>query len=265
MNDLVVKSVDLFGDAVMAAQDNAGNIWVGVRWICEGLDMTEGQMKRQIKNIQEDYALKHSGSNLILNKGSGEREVFCLKLDYVPLWLAKIAITKKTREERPDFARKLMQYQLKAKDILADAFLSISNAMPTTVQGQIQLLAQGHVELEAKIDSVKADLEQFKCDMPILGIEETKISRAVRKKGAECLGGKQAPAYKDRSLRTQIYTDLHRQLRREFGVSSYKAIKRNQSDTAISIIERYEPPLVLAETIEAVNAQQEMEGLEGRK
>lgn len=137
--------------------------------------------------------------------------------------------------------------------------------LPMTIPEQIQLLAQGHVTLEAKIDSVKADLEQFKSDMPILGIEETKISRAVRKKGAECLGGKQAPAYKDRSLRTQIYTDLHRQLRREFGVSSYKAIKRNQSDTAISIIERYEPPLVLAETIETANAQQEMEGLEGRK
>ena len=42
---------------------------------------------------------------------------------------------------------------------------------PTTIQGQIQLLAQGHVELEAKIDSVKADLEQFKNDMPILVVE----------------------------------------------------------------------------------------------
>lgn len=123
MNDLVVKSVDLFGDTVMAAQDNAGNIWVGVRWICEGLGMTEGHLKRQIANIKKDLTLSRGGSNLILNKGSGEREVFCLKLDYVPLWLAKVNITPTIQAERPELADKLLEYQLKAKDILADAFL----------------------------------------------------------------------------------------------------------------------------------------------
>lgn len=127
MSDLVVKNVDLFGDTVMAAQDNAGNIWVGVRWICEGLGMTEGHLKRQIANIKKDLTLSRGGSNLILNKGSGEREVFCLKLDYVPLWLAKVNITPTIQAERPELADKLLEYQLKAKDILADAFLPINN------------------------------------------------------------------------------------------------------------------------------------------
>lgn len=123
MEDLIVKDVDLFGDMVMAAKDKNGIIWVGVRWMCQGMGMTEGQYKRQIKNIQNDLLLKDSGSNLILNKGSGERDVFCLKLDYLPMWLAKITITEKTRKERPEFAEKLLEYQLKAKDILAAAFL----------------------------------------------------------------------------------------------------------------------------------------------
>ncbi len=129
---------------------------------------------------------------------------------------------------------------------------------PMTIPEQIQLIAQGHVELRAEIDSVKADLEQFKQDMPILGIEETKISNAVKKKGVECLGGKESNAYNDKSLRGRLYSDLHRQLRREFGVSSYKAIKRNQTDTAIAIIRNYVPPLVLSETIEIINAQQKL-------
>lgn len=123
MSDLMVKPVDVFGDTIMAAQDNNGTIWVGVRWVCQGIGMTEGQYKRQITNIQKDLLLKDSGSNLLLNKGSGEREVFCLKLDYLPIWLAKITITEKTRRERPEFSEKLLEYQLKAKDILADAFL----------------------------------------------------------------------------------------------------------------------------------------------
>lgn len=125
-----------------------------------------------------------------------------------------------------------------------------------TIPEQIRVIAQGYVELETKIDSVKKDLESFKNDMPILGIEETKISKAVKKKGVECLGGKESNAYKDRSLRGKLYSDLHRQLRREFDISTYKAIKRNQTETALSIIQHYAPPLVLLETIKTVNAQQ---------
>lgn len=128
--------------------------------------------------------------------------------------------------------------------------------LPMTIPEQIQVIAQGHVELKAEIDSVREDLEQFKNDMPILGIEETKISNAVKKKGVECLGGKESNAYNDKSLRGRLYSDMHRQLRREFGVSTYKAIRRNQTDTAISIIQCYVPPLVLTEMIEMINAQQ---------
>lgn len=69
MNDMIVKSVDLMGDAVMAAQDSKGTIWVGIKWLCQGMGMSDGQYKRQIKNIQKDLLLKNSGANLTLNKG----------------------------------------------------------------------------------------------------------------------------------------------------------------------------------------------------
>jgi len=128
--------------------------------------------------------------------------------------------------------------------------------LPMTIPEQIQLIAQGYGELHEEVQTIKKDLEDFKNDMPILGVEESKITNAVKKKGVECLGGKESNAYNDKSLRGRLYSDLHRQLRREFGVSTYKAIKRNQTDTAVSIIKCYAPPLVLAETIETVNAQQ---------
>lgn len=134
MEDLIVKNVDVMGDSIKAAKDANGNIWVGVRWVCDALDMTEGQMKRQVKNIKKDMVFEKEGSNQIpLPTDGGIKEVFCIRHDFVPLWLAKIQITEKTREERPDFARKLMQYQLKAKDILADAFLPNGGAAPMQV------------------------------------------------------------------------------------------------------------------------------------
>ncbi len=128
--------------------------------------------------------------------------------------------------------------------------------LPMTIPEQIQIIAQGYGELHEEVQTIKKDLEDFKNDMPILGVEESKITNAVKRKGVECLGGKESNAYNDRSIRGRLYSDLHNQLRREFGVSTYKAIKRNQADTAVSIIQCYVPPLVLSETIETLNAQQ---------
>lgn len=131
--------------------------------------------------------------------------------------------------------------------------------LPMTIPEQIQIIAQGYGELHEEVQTIKKDLEDFKNDMPILGVEESKITNAVKRKGVECLGGKESNAYNDRSVRGRLYSDLHNQLRREFGVSTYKAIKRNQADTAVSIIRCYVPPLVLSETIETMNAQQTLD------
>ncbi len=128
-------------------------------------------------------------------------------------------------------------------------------AKPLSVQEQIRLIAQGNVELEQKIDNVKQDLEQFKQDMPVLGIEENKITSAVRKAGVKILGGKESNAYNDKSLRSKLYSDIYRELKRQFDVTTYKAIKRSQCSMALSVIETYKPPIALEEQIKNCNAQ----------
>lgn len=126
---------------------------------------------------------------------------------------------------------------------------------PMTVAEQIQLLAQGNVELEEKIEAVNDDLQEFKKDMPLLALECQKITKAKNQKVVPMLGGKDAPAYKDNSLRQLVYSDIDAQLRREFGVNTYKAIKRNQCDVAIKIINEYELPMYLKDRIDNENAQ----------
>lgn len=126
---------------------------------------------------------------------------------------------------------------------------------PMTVAEQIQLLAQGNVELKEKIEAVNDDLQEFKRDMPLLALECQKITKAKNQKVVPILGGKDAPAYKDNSLRQLVYSDIDSQLRREFGVNTYKAIKRNQCDMAIKIINEYELPMYLKDRIDDTNAQ----------
>ena len=132
MNELEVKKVPFMGTELMAARDNDGQIWAGIRWMCDGIGFSEGQRKRQIANIQEDTVLSKGGSNLILPTKGGTQRTLCLKLDYVPLWLAKIAITPRMERETPELAARLEQYQLKAKDVLAAAFLPQSRQQSTT-------------------------------------------------------------------------------------------------------------------------------------
>ena len=114
-------------------------------------------------------------------------------------------------------------------------------------------------QIEKKADGLRQEFEEFKEDMPILGIEEDRITCAVKKKGVKCLGGKASNAYNDRSLRGKLYSDLYQQLYRQFGITTYKAIKRNQCDRAVGVIEGYEPPFILGEQIKDCNAQMNME------
>lgn len=46
MSDLMVKPVDVLGDTVMAAQDSEGVIWVGIRWMCQGMGMSNRHYKK---------------------------------------------------------------------------------------------------------------------------------------------------------------------------------------------------------------------------
>ena len=124
-----------------------------------------------------------------------------------------------------------------------------------TTDQKIQLLAQGNVELTERIDKVDKDLQEFKADMPLLALECQRITRAKNQKVVPLMGGKSAPAYKNKSLMHKVYSDVDAQLRREFGVNTYKAIKRNQCDLSVKIIEDYVLPMYLKEEIDAENAQ----------
>lgn len=126
---------------------------------------------------------------------------------------------------------------------------------PLTIPEQIQILAKGNLELEQKVDNINKDLQEFKQDMPLLAVECEKITKAVRSKGFDVLGGKGNNAYNDKLLRSRVYKDIHDEVKRQFGVNTYKAIKRSQCDKAIEIINDYKLPLALEEEVKNCNAQ----------
>lgn len=131
--------------------------------------------------------------------------------------------------------------------------------VPQTIPEQIQLLAQGNVELNKRVDGIQAEVENIKSDLPILPLEAYEIEKTVRRKGTEVLGGKKSQAYNNRGLRQKLYNDLYANLKYNFDVRTYKAIRRKDVEKAVQIVNEYKPPLFLAVQIEATNAQESLD------
>lgn len=123
MNELEIKKVPFLGTELMAARDSDGQIWAGVSYICRGIGLSKNEKDRQIKNVQADKVLSKGCGKFDAGVFDPNNLTVALKLDFIPLWLAKISITPTMEQETPELAEALMQYQLRAKDVLAAAFV----------------------------------------------------------------------------------------------------------------------------------------------
>ena len=109
--------------------------------------------------------LSKGGRNLVLPTNGGNQDILCLMLEYLPLWLAKISITPKMKNESPELVKRLIKYQLKAKDVLAEAFLNKStrtvSPQPSTIQVQFPSYDEQFTQLNEKIDKLYSDIGKF--------------------------------------------------------------------------------------------------------
>jgi len=135
--------------------------------------------------------------------------------------------------------RKTGQYQVKPKSNL----------------DLLELQVKALKEVEEKVTDLDEKFEDFKEDLPLIGDEPDELVALVKQKGVEVLGGKGSKAYKDKSLRSKVYSDIWGEVKRQFGVRKYKAIKRKHFDKAKEIVSRYNTTILLAEEISLLNDQ----------
>lgn len=153
MNSLTeIKRVPFMGCDLMAAKADDGTIYAGVSYICNGMGLSKSQKDAQIQNIQKDDVLSMGCLKFQAGVFDPNNTTLALKLDYLPLWLAKISITPTMKVENPQLAERLVQYQLKAKDALAAAFLP---KRPATMAEQLLAQAQLMVEQERRLKALE--------------------------------------------------------------------------------------------------------------
>ena len=234
MNELQIFNNEDFGEIRTVTIDN--DPWFVASDICKALDIANTTQAMQ--RLDDD-------EKSMLNIGLCGGATNCVN-EY-GLYSLVLASRKK---EAKDFKRWITH------EVLPSIRKTGSYGKPLTTLEQIKLIAQGNMELGERVDKVEDKLSNLENDTPLYGCEIDEVQKHVRKKGVEVLGGKGSEAYRDGSVRSQVYSDIYNQLKREYGcVSSYKSIKRKYVDDVHVFIDRYEPPTALSEQIRDCNAQ----------
>ncbi|KZE65118.1 hypothetical protein AV545_04130 [Paenibacillus jamilae] len=162
------KLVEFNGFELLGIKANDGKIYVGVRWVCEGVGLSDGQVKAERKKIKEDIVLNQGGRNFVLPTNGGQQDILTLDIDFLPLWLAKITITPNMQKNQPEVASKLVQYQLKAKDVLAEAFIHNSAQQYLSLSEEDRAIAYFTAKKEQK--QLQLQIEENK---PLVTFAET--------------------------------------------------------------------------------------------
>ncbi|MHB9949521.1 hypothetical protein CF055_10670 [Clostridium botulinum] len=148
------------------------------------------------------------------------------------------------RNEKGRQARKyFIAVEKKLKEVIEDPYEGLSPELKAVFV------------LDKKTQQIEEKVNNLESNMPLFNIECKELQALVRKTGTKVLGGYRTPAYKDNSLRGKVYADIQGQLKRQFGVSRYEAIKRSQLNTAKEILENYTVPIYLEDQIITVNNQ----------
>lgn len=162
------------------------------------------------------------------------------------------------KSERGEQARKyFVSVEDKAKDMVLMLREASGNPMKLL---ELHYAAIRQVDSKADqaltgVEELKQQFNTFERSLPLLPNEADEVSNAVKKRVVEVLGGKESPAYKNRGICQKAFMDAYRELKRNFNVSRYKDIKREQKSQAVAIAGRYEPPLFLKDMITNENSQ----------
>ena len=230
--------------------ENKGKVVTDSLMIAEMFEKTHDNVLKDIRKQIEYAGPEFSLVNFHESNYENERGRKYLKYNLTEEAFTLVAMSYNTKEAvqmKIKFIEefKRMKQHIQNQQQLPKDPMSILKLTFDVLEGQKQ-----------EIQDIKSDVKDLRENAPLYAIECDEVSKVVRKLGVLLLGGKESNAYRDVSLRKKVYSDIYSQLHREFGISSYKAIKRHHLDRTIQIInEEYSLPIILEEEITATNAQ----------
>lgn len=237
MNDIRIFDSPEFGEVRTLMID--GEPWFAGRDVCRGLGYAKPTQAIH-NNVEEEDTLRKG----LLDARGIEQETIMVNESglYSLIFGSKLESAKK-------FKRWV------TSEVLPQLRKTGGYGLSLTTEQQIQLLAQGNVELNEKVNNLSERMDVVEKELPLLPVDADRISNAVKSKGAETLGGKESKAYHNKSLCQNVYASIYGNLKYNFGITgTYKKLKRSQTDKALEIVRNYQPPLYLKDRIENENS-----------
>lgn len=108
-------------------------------------------------------------------------------------------------------------------------------------------------KLQIEFNEHKEIVNRYIDNQELSMAESKRLTKLANKIIVSLLGGKQSAAYK--KLNKKLFSDLYKQLHREFGITSIAEIKQKDIYIAREIINKYKPPIFLINEIDNINKQ----------
>jgi hypothetical protein len=181
--------------------------------VCDGIGLNAHQKDRQVANIQTDLVLKQGSLKFEGGVFDPHHETWGIELDFLPLWLAKISITPKMKEDSPFVVQKLIEYQLKAKDVLAQAF--IHKDSPRHIDPFInQLIKTGLIETIQKCtEEIRSLKNNYDGRLKVLENKQKEYEERL----SSSLGYRQIKVSSDRVVIKNLVNNLTKQYHLKYG------------------------------------------------
>ncbi|MEZ4519408.1 MAG: phage antirepressor N-terminal domain-containing protein [Chloroflexota bacterium] len=248
LNVVEHRDVDFYGDELTAIRADDGNIYVGLRRMCQllGVD-TQGQRQR----IDRHQVLREGLRESILQTAQGPQRSQVLRVDMVPLWLSGVRTSAVVEEIRP----KLERLQREAAKVLWEAFRegrltsdvdfdtllaqdtpeaqAYKMAQAVMQLARSQLFMRGQIaEHEQRLEAIEAQLGDT--GRHVTPDQASQLSQAV--KAVALAQGKKS----GRNEFGAVYGELYR----KFGITSYKALPARRFDEAMRFLTEWHESLI---------------------
>lgn len=108
--------------------------------------------------------------------------------------------------------------------------------------------------LDSRTKQLQTEFNEYKDNQELSVADSKRLTKLVNKTIVNLLGGKGSEAYK--KLNKKAFSDLYKQIHREFNVTSIAEIKQKDVEIAREIISKYKAPIFLINEIKMMNNQE---------
>jgi hypothetical protein len=244
VRNLVIKQVNFENVNMTACKTLENKILVGIRSICEGLGV---DYSSQFKRIDRDEVLSEGVVKMTIPTGSGNQEVNMLEIEYLPFFLTGIKTGMCKEEIRP----RLKEFKIKAKEVLATAFIKNSKNNSMEV---ISLLHAEVGELIAATNEIESRVEHLENNMTIDYSQQLILQEIAKSVAIESMGGKEGAAYRNCSLRSKVFSQVWKDYKEYFEVNSYKNTARVEFDKAKDYLKNWRVQGKILREIDVLNS-----------